>query len=114
MSHGNLGLEFEGCLSHLSAKMSFPTKKAVAASMLLYCANGEKAFAPAGPAATMPRVHVPAASPAAVPFMQPQETMTWTQPVRGACCGTRRRALVWVGRATVELFLAAITTGIMA
>ena len=40
VSHGDLGLESEGCLSHLSTSMSFPTKKAVAASMLLYCANG--------------------------------------------------------------------------
>merc|ERR1740138_1942810 len=50
--------------------------------MLLYCANGEKAFAPAGPAATMPRVHVPAASPAVAPAHQmPQEFVTPMQPV---------------------------------
>merc|ERR1719498_1218390 len=61
--------------------MSFPTKKAVAASMLLL-ANGEKAFAPAGPAATMPRVHVPAASPAVAPVhAMPQEAVTPMQPV---------------------------------
>merc|ERR1719253_327118 len=84
--------------------MSFPTKKAVAASMLLYCANGEKAFAPAGPAATMPRVHVPAASPAAVPFMQPQETMTWTQPAVEARSSTVEmvsNALLYTGLATL-------------